>query len=302
MQSPNTLGTNAPSLNTFPTLDTAVTRLSADDLRIAAVKVSDLPNDETECHRLFGFPSGLFTPDGYNPKTKKGRARGYATAILHFAPANLSGYDVCQYRTAGCTAACLNTAGHGGIALDVNGLNDVQRARIARTRLFFLNRAVFNHLLARAIRTHIRRATRHGLIPVVRLNGTSDLPWERLRLTDGRTVLETFPEIQFYDYTKHPERAIANAQGMHPANYALTFSQAESNLDDVARVIAAGANVATVFKVKPHSLPPFYNGRRVIDGDNDDLRFLDPANVYVGLAAKGRGKKDTTGFVVDLAR
>jgi hypothetical protein len=276
--------------------------LSAEDLRIATFDAALLPNDERETHRLFGFPSGLFTPDGYNPKTKKGRAQGYSTAILHFAPAELSGYNVCQYATAGCRAACLNTAGHGGIALDANGLNAIQRARIARTRLFFLNRWVFNILLVRAIETHIRRARRNGLIPVVRLNGTSDLPWETLRLNDGRTVLETFPEIMFYDYTKHAKRAIANASGAHPANYSLTFSRAESNHADVERVLSAGGNVAAVFACKPHALPATFEGRPVVDGDNDDLRFLDPSGVIVGLAAKGRGKRDTSGFVISLAR
>jgi hypothetical protein len=250
-------------------------------------------------YRQFGFVE-LLTPDGYNPKTKKGRARGYSTAILHFAPAELSGYNVCQYATAGCKAACLNTAGHGGIALDAAGLNDIQRARIARTRLFFLNRRLFNILLVRAIETHIRRARRNGLIPVVRLNGTSDLPWETLRLNDGRTVLETFPDIMFYDYTKHAGRAIANAAGAHPANYSLTFSRAESNHADVERVLSAGGNVAAVFAVKPHQLPVLYQGLTVVDGDNDDLRFLDPAGVIVGLAAKGRGKRDTSGFVINL--
>jgi hypothetical protein len=252
-------------------------------------------------YRQFGFVE-LLTPDGYNPKTKKGRARGYSTAILHFAPAGLSGYDVCQYATDGCRASCLNTAGHGGIKLDENGLNDIQRARIARTRMYFLSRFLFNELLVRSIRTHIRRALRNGLIPVVRLNGTSDLPWERIRLNDGRTVLETFPDIQFYDYTKHPARAIANVQGEHPSNYSLTFSRAESNHDDVDRVLRAGANVAAVFGVKPHQLPDAYAGRPVVDGDNDDLRFLDPTGVFVGLSAKGRGKRDTSGFVIRLAR
>jgi hypothetical protein len=249
-------------------------------------------------YRQFGFVE-LLTPDGYHPKTKKGRAKGYSTAILHFAPAELSGFNVCQYATDGCRAACLNTAGRGGIALDANGLNDAQRARIARTRLFFLNRWIFNILLVREIEAHVRRAKKNGLIPVVRLNGTSDLPWEKLRLNDGRTVLETFPDIQFYDYTKHAGRAIANVRGAHPANYQLTFSQAESNLDDVRAVVDAGGNVAVVFKTTPHKLPEVYGGRRVIDGDNDDLRFLDPPHVYVGLAAKGRGKRDTSGFVVN---
>ena len=196
----------------------------------------------------------------------------------------------------------MNTAGHGGIKLDEHGLNDIQRARIARTRLFFLNRFLFNQLLVRAIQTHIRRAVAKGLIPVVRLNGTSDLDWERIRLNDGRTVLETFPDIMFYDYTKIADRAIANARGLHPANYKLTFSRAESNHDDVERVLAAGGNVAAVFKAKPHQLPESHDGLTVIDGDLDDLRFLDPANVIVGLAAKGRGKKDRSGFVIHPAR
>jgi hypothetical protein len=251
-------------------------------------------------YRQFGFVE-MLTPDGYNPKTKKGRARGYSTAILHLAPAALSGFDVCQYATPGCRAACLNTAGHGGIALDAAGLNDVQRARIARTRLMFLNRFLFNVLLVRAIDTHIRRARKNGLTPVVRLNGTSDLPWERIRLNDDRTVFETWPDIQFYDYTKHVKRALANVAGAHPSNYSLTFSRAESNHSDAVTVMAAGGNVAVVFKVKPHQSPDIWAGQRVIDGDNDDLRFLDPANVIVGLAAKGRGKRDASGFVVDPA-
>jgi len=274
------------------------TILSASDMAI--VTATEILSGKAG-YRQFGFVE-LLTPDGYNPKTKKGRARGYSTAIMHFAPANLSGFDVCQYATDGCTASCLNTAGHGGIVKAGEVTNDVQRARIARTRLFFLNRYLFNILLVRAIETHIRRARAKGLIPVVRLNGTSDLPWEKLRLNNGRTVLETFPDITFYDYTKHPKRAIANATGQHPANYSLTFSRAESNHADVDRVLAAGGNVAAVFKSKLHSLPATYAGLPVIDGDNDDLRFLDPAGVIVGLAAKGRGKRDTSGFVIIPAR
>jgi hypothetical protein len=249
------------------------------------------------CHARFGFYD-LLTPDGYNPKLKKGRARGYASAVLHLAPASLSGYNVCPSATQGCAAACLNTAGHGGIIRRGQTTNEVQLARIARTALFFRDRFTFNALLVQSIETHLRRARRKGLTPVVRLNGTSDLPWERLRLNDGRTVLETFPDVQFYDYTKVTKRAIANARGEHPANYALTFSRAESNGADVDAVMAAGGNVAVVFS--GHA-PDIYNGRRVVNGDNDDLRFLDPRGVVVGLKAKGRGKRDTSGFVVQVA-
>src|SRR5215475_12156132 len=106
----------------------------------------------------FGF-FDMLTPDGYNPKLKKGRARGYSSAVLHLAPARLSGKNVCRFASHGCTAACLNTAGHGGINLDALGLNAVQRARIARTNMLFDARALFFLALVDAIEAHARRAT-----------------------------------------------------------------------------------------------------------------------------------------------
>ena len=258
-----------------------------------------LPNLSREAiHETYGFYD-LLTPDGYNPKTKKGRAAGYSTAIMHFAPAELSGYNVCPGASAGCIASCLNTAGHGGIIKRGETTNEVQLARIARTKLFFEHRFVFNALLVKSIASHIRRARKHGLTPVVRLNGTSDLPWERLRLNDGRTVFETFPDITFYDYTKVTRRALDNAAGRHPANYKLTYSRSEANELDAVAALHAGGNVAVVFN---GALPAQFAGKPVLDGDHDDLRFLDPANVVVGLTAKGRGKRDTSGFVVPTGR
>ena len=260
------------------------------------------------CKRVLGF-CDMLTPDGYNPKTKKGRARGYATAILHLAPHKLSGANLCPDASAGCIAGCLNLAGHGGINLDALGLNAVQRARIARSVAMRTNRFAFKAILKRAIEEHIRRALRKGLIPVVRLNGTSDVPWEHYRLNDGRTVFETFPTIQFYDYTKSLERALANARGEHSANYHLTFSRSETNELDCERVLAAGGNVAIVANICTckrackHEFPEglTYHGRPVVNGDHDDLRFLDPrSGVVVGLKAKGPAKRDTSGFVVAL--
>ena len=253
----------------------------------------------------------LLTPDGYNPKTKKGRAKGYSTAIMHFAPANLSGFDVCQYRSAGCTAACLNTAGHGGIVLPGQTVdqNEVQRARVARTLTYFVNRFLFNVVLVREIETHVRRATAHDLTPAVRLNGTSDLPWERIRLNDGRTVFETFPDVQFYDYTKHFKRAMASARGQLPANYRICFSRSETNWNECVDVLNAGGTVAVVFNICEckrachHEIPESgatYNGFPVINGDADDLRHLDAPGVIVGLKAKGLAKSDASGFVVPM--
>jgi hypothetical protein len=173
--------------------------------------------------------------------------------------------------------------------------NNIQRARVARTQAFFRERFAFNAMLTRAIDAHIRRAHKHGLTPTVRLNGTSDLPWERLRLSDGRTLLETYPTVQFYDYTKSLKRALANARGQHPANYHLTFSRSETNELDAIRVLHAGGNVAVVFR---KALPSEFAGVPVVDGDHDDLRFLDPQGVVVGLKAKGKARGAETGFVV----
>ncbi len=243
---------------------------------------------------MVGFRT-MLTPDGYNPKTKKGRARGHSTAILHLAPADLSGQNVCAYASAGCKAACLNTAGHGGIVKRGESTNDVQRARIARTVFLRSNPFLFKLILETEMRTHIRRAGGKHLIADFRLNGTSDLAWEHFKLNSGRKVMEVFSEYQFYDYTKNPGRALDYATGVMPANYTLVFSRSESNGPDMERVIAAGVNVAVVFQ---KYLPDTFGGRPVINGDLDDLRYLDPAGVIVGLKAKGRGKKDASGFVV----
>lgn len=273
------------------------------------VDLSAIIAGKNPAYRQFGFVE-MLTPDGYNPKTKKGRARGYSTAILHLAPAALSGVEMCHYRTKGCSAACLNTAGHGGIKLDAQGLNDVQRARIARTHLLIAHPEVFMAMLWKAIATHIRRATRKGLIPVVRLNGTSDVAWENLTGPDGLSVFAAFSGIQFYDYTKNPGRAIQSALGALPANYVLTFSRAETTANQRAAdaMLLHGGNVAVVMTICgckracKHEIPDglTYLGRRVVNGDHDDLRFLDPAGVVVGLKGKGRAKQDKSGFVVDM--
>lgn len=263
----------------------------------------------------FGF-CDMLTPDGYNPKLKKGRARGYSSAVLHLAPANRSGREVCHYRSKGCTLACLNTAGHGGIKLDELGLNAVQRARIARTDMFFDARDLFFLVLIDAIDAHIRRAVRKGLTPVVRLNGTSDIDWENEAFSDRAgveyaNIMARFPDVQFYDYTKNPARAMLSAYKALPANYTITFSRSETKANNRAcqDVLAAGGNVAVVFNIChckracKHELPDIgftYFGRRVISGDHDDLRFLDPAGVVVGLKAKGPAKTDASGFVVDI--
>ena len=232
-----------------------------------------------------------------NPKILKGMAQGYNTYILHLAPANVSGYETCPKRTAGCTAACLNTAGRGGMFKRGETTNVIQEARKRKTRMFFENRVEFMRLLVADIELAIKQSAKVNLIPVFRLNGTSDLAFEKFEVVRNgqlfRNVFAAFPEVQFYDYTKILGRKVA-----HIANYHLTFSAADGNDADVAKALAMGMNVATVFGIKKtEPMPETYNGVAVFNGDDSDLRFLDPKGVVVGLYAKGKAKKDTSGFV-----
>jgi hypothetical protein len=236
-----------------------------------------------------------------NPKTLKGMKEGYNTYILHLAPASLSGYNTCPKATEGCKTACLNTAGRGGMFKKGESTNVIQKARIRKTKMFYENRNEFFNLLVKDITLAIKQSEKKGLIPVFRLNGTSDISFEKYGFTiayDGYTIdyaniFERFPNVQFYDYTKVLGRKVTNIK-----NYSLTFSAADGNDNDVMKAIAQGYNIATVFGIKKTlPMPEYYNGLPVFNGDESDLRFLDPKGVVVGLYAKGKAKKDETGFV-----
>lgn len=223
-----------------------------------------------------------------NPKTIKGEKDGYITYILHLSPSDVAGVgNMCPKATAGCRAACLNTAGQGGMFKAGETTNHVQEARKRKTRWFVENRAAFIAQLKEDIAKAIAQAAKKDMVPVFRLNGTSDIAWEKY------DIIQSFPDVQFYDYTK-----ILGRRTKSLPNYHLTFSQADGNEADVVEAVKQGYNVATVFR---KALPEQHLGREVIDGDESDLRFLDAPNVIVGLKAKGRARKDTSGFVVDIA-
>ena len=220
-----------------------------------------------------------------NPKLMKGEKQGYLSFVLHLAPSDLSGYNTCPMASAGCRAACLNTAGRGGIFKKGESTNVIQKARIAKTRMFFEDRETFMLQLVREVKAAIRQAEKKNMIPCFRLNGTSDIRWETVSIGGHKNIMEMFPQVQFYDYTK-----LTNRRNL-PANYHLTFSRSESN---EAALSTVEQNIAVVFD----TLPGVYLGRPVISGDDTDLRFLDPVGVVVGLKAKGKARKDTSGFTV----
>jgi hypothetical protein len=232
-----------------------------------------------------------------NPKVLKGIKQGYNTYILHLAPAKLSGYETCPKRTIGCTDSCLNLAGRGGMFKKGETTNNIQKARIRKTKMFFENRAEFMADLVKDIELAIKQSEKKGLIPVFRLNGTSDLSFEKYEVIRNgklyRNIFSAFTDNIFYDYTKVLGRKIQDIP-----NYSLTFSAADGNDTDVYKAIDQGYNIAVVFGIKKTlPMPANYLGLPVFNGDESDLRFLDPKQVIVGLYAKGKAKKDETGFV-----
>jgi hypothetical protein len=204
-----------------------------------------------------------------NPKIAKSLGEGYATAGLSLAPAWESGHNTCPNHSTACSAACLNKAGRGA-------MRNVQEARIRRTKMFFEARGHFIDHLNADIYQFCKNARELGMKVALRLNILSDIRWER----EG--IMKRWPDIQFYDYTKIPNRKNL------PSNYKLTFSFSGNNLDACRKALANGMGVAVPFL---DILPETWLGHKVIDGDANDLRFLDPTPCIVGLRAKGPLRK-----------
>lgn len=213
-------------------------------------------------------------------KTSKGRKYGYLTGVLYLAPSTESGMgvDLCPMASEQCRKACLYGAGMASV------FPSIKRARIEKTQRYLQDRKGFVADLIADVKALCLEAKARGMVPAVRLNGTSDQPKLALELA------RMFPEVQFYDYTKipHPWKRVR-------ANYHLTFSFSGTNLDACMDALRHGVNVAVVFS---GSLPETWNGHRVVNGDESDLRFIDPQGVVVGLKAKGDAKRiDKGGFV-----
>lgn len=230
---------------------------------------------------------------GRDTKTIKGEYYGILTGVLYLAPADISGFQTCPKSSAGCRAACLFTAGYGVY-------QPVRNARIARTHMFFNERPRFFDILIADIERLIRKAERENMVPAVRLNGTSDIAWEKFRVIRNgeiyRNIFEAFADVQFYDYTK----VLARKAAVKIPNYHLTFSLSEDNDKDAAEAIRSGFNVAVVLEqgLKKAEKPLMWGGYPTIDGDVNDARFMDARGGHVVLlAAKGKARHGKDGFV-----
>jgi hypothetical protein len=228
-------------------------------------------------------------------KMAKGLKYNESTYIIYLAPAKSSGYEVCPMRTDECTAACLNESGRNKIDIHKNQIN---QARIKKTKLFFEDREFFMGWLIYEIGKEKEKAERSGLRFSVRLNGTSDLDPTTFKL-DNKNILEWFPDVSFYDYTKVSKRFRLLEKY---TNYDLTYSFSGYNMMDCVNLLREGkGRVAMVFEGK--QLPTKWSGYDVIDGDAYDMRYLDEQNVIVGLKFKKvRNKIDTSNnkFIIPM--
>lgn len=212
-----------------------------------------------------------------NAKIMKSIEKGYITAGLHLSPARKSGYNTCAMHTAACAKDCLDTSGHGRWVA-------TQAARHRRTVMFFEERKKFVGLLIKDLAVFKLAAEKQTLEPCGRLNLTQDIRWEIYGIP------QAYPDMQFYDYTKIFNRKV-------PANYHLTYSFSGDNVDQCKQALQHGHNVAAPFLNRPAN----WLGFPVVDGDDDDLRFLNQGGPYIiGLKPKGSlAKNPDSPFLAD---
>jgi len=232
-----------------------------------------------------------------NAKAAKAAGFGYLNAIHYMAAYKLAGVgDLCGNASPGCIALCLGWhSGQASMVKHDSDLNSARASRIEKARRFMKDRQNYMLDIFRSIELALAKANRENLALCVRMNGATDIAWEGIKF-NGLSVFETFPNVQFVDYTKSFKRAMAYAEGKMPVNYCVTFSRTESNWAQCDQVLRAGGNVAVVFG---DGLPEHYKGFKVISGDKHDLLHLNPRGVILGLTPKGRkAKLDMSGFVV----
>lgn len=224
----------------------------------------------------------LLSSGNTNAKTKK---NSRPTRILYLHPSKIEGKDMCPYASVNCRLVCLNTAGRGA-------MSSVQKARITRTKKYVLDKDKFMDKLHKEITSFAKYYERRGIDVAIRLNGTSDQP-----LVESLTKSYEMPKnVLFYDYTKNPKKA-RNRVFRDGTTYVVTFSRSEKEGSDKQslEVLKNGGTVAIVFD----KLPKTWNGYFVVDGDKRDDLMLDlDEPCVIGLLAKGKAKKDESGFVV----
>lgn len=223
-----------------------------------------------------------------NAKTKKNLR---PTQILYLHPSIVDGKDMCPFATPNCRAVCLNTAGRGAYS-------NVQKARLEKTKYYVSNREKFLFQLNLEINKKAKKIGPENQL-AVRLNGTSDQPLVEHLLKN----YIIYPNVIFYDYTKNHKKAGYQLLGVDLHRYVVAYSLHEHNLESFKYMLDNKLCVgAAVFNIKPgNPMITEWNGFPVVDGDERDDLMLDiPSGTILGLRAKGKARKDKSGFVIHI--
>lgn len=249
--------------------------------------------------------TGLSYLGGVSTSAKIMHSQQYShqyTYAIYLAPEKTSGYQVCEHSTKECRLGCLATSGRTAVEIYSNK-NIIQKARIAKTKLFFEHREFFMDWMIAEIKFYQKKAIKDNFFFSVRLNATSDIDWVNI-IHNNLNIFDTFSEVQFYDYTKNFKKFETK-----PYNYHLTFSYTGYNWDKCKTLLNLGFNVAVVFNVKREiDLPAKFNGFDVVNGDLTDFRVSDANSIIVGLKWKKIANKDNekailnSPFVVDVVK
>ena len=219
-----------------------------------------------------------------NAETIKGESLGYATLVFYGSPAKTSGFNSCA-NSGLCADICIYYQGMGRF-------KNVKNARIRKTRLYFEDRPAFLDLMRIDIEKAIKWAYKKNLTPVFRLDGTTDIGI-------ARKLAKEFPHVRFYDYTKIYRRIMQNAHD----NWHLTYSLSEKTTDAQLRTLLGSRhNIAVpIVNVPSFSKPITFKlsnlnskfvDRSSVNGDQNDLRFLDGKGKIVFLKVKGKEARE----------
>lgn len=237
----------------------------------------------------------------HSAKMKYSYRNGTNTYCVYLAPANMSGHEVCP-NSKHCRAFCLNGAGRNKGDILSHGIEKsiINKSRIKKTKCFFENKDLFMNLLVKEIKQEREKAKMMGKEFSVRLNGTSDISPEDFIL-DGKNILEIFPDVQFYDYTKDIRRI--SLMEKYP-NYDITLSFNGYNWETCKKFLQNGGKVAVVFL--SDKMPKTFDGYEVEDGNGYDMRYLNSPSSVIYLHyhptandyVNGKFVKPNTKFVI----
>ena len=228
-------------------------------------------NFKSRAKFLKDFKLSYFASVNSSQKIEKGKKENYDTLILYLSAGKNAGKDLCSYASTGCRLACLVESGHALLEKRA-GKAKIAIARMIKSWVAIYRKDICDLLLMHEIKLAKKNASKNGRKFSVRLNGTSDIEFYN--------VINSFPHIQFYDYTKDPNR-------IDLPNYHLTFSysnQAKARFDHYKQAIQRGQSIA--FPVIASDYDSALSLQDCYDMDKTDLRFLDKHGKYGILKAK----------------